>query len=272
MAKETLALLESGRFTAPNGAIINLGDAQTNAVKGTFVLTPERGHELLLETGAGGPPPLAAVTSERTQEAAARLVEAEGVDDLVLLNFASARNPGGGFINGAKAQEEDLTRCSGLYPCLVGQDLYYSVNRKQESLLYTDHLIYSPDVPWFRTRSLSDPDRFFTASVVTAPAPNAGQVLRRDANAGPAIEQTLRNRAGLVLALARSQGHRNLLLGAWGCGVFQNDPAIVADAFGQWLDKPTFAGDFDRAEFAIYDRTKNRHVLTAFEQRFHVHS
>ena len=96
--------------------------------------------------------PTIEVTAETTQHAARRLVESESVADLVLLNFASARNAGGGFINGAKAQEEDLCRCSGLYQCLISQRGYYDANRKQESALYTDHLIYSPNVPWFRTR------------------------------------------------------------------------------------------------------------------------
>src|SRR4029079_8799885 len=93
------------------------------------------------------------VTDETTQIAARRLVESEGVTDLVLLNFASARNAGGGFINGAKAQEEDLCRCSGLYPCLMSQPGYYEANRNNRSAIYTDHLIYSPQVPLFRARN-----------------------------------------------------------------------------------------------------------------------
>ena len=98
------------------------------------------------------------------------------------------------------------------------------VNRAQKSLLYTDHMIYSPSVPWFRTRSTNLLDYFFLASVITAPAPNAGQVLRRAPDASPEIEACVRRRAGMVLAVARELGHRNLLLGAWGCGVFRNDP------------------------------------------------
>ena len=68
-----------------------------------------------------------------------------------MLNFASARNPGGGFLRGAKAQEEDLCRCSGLYETLLECPTYYSVNRHQKSMMYTDHIIYSPKVVFFRT-------------------------------------------------------------------------------------------------------------------------
>ena len=57
----------------------------------------------------------------------------------------------------------------------------------------------------------------------------------------------------MVLAIARENKHRNLLLGAWGCGVFKNDPNMVADAFGAWLESPTFQGCFDRVVFAVYD-------------------
>jgi len=54
------------------------------------------------------------VTDETTQVAAHRLIMKEGITNLVLLNFASGKHPGGGFLKGSKAQEEDLCRCSGL--------------------------------------------------------------------------------------------------------------------------------------------------------------
>jgi len=92
--------------------------------------------------------------------------------------------------------------------------------------------------------------------------------LSRESNALPKIEAALRRRAGLVLAVAADNGHRTVLLGAWGCGVFRNDPALVADAFGKWLESDKFAGAFDRAVFAIYDRSKDRATLSAFKQRF----
>jgi hypothetical protein len=124
------------------------------------------------------------------------------------------------------------------------------------------------EVPWFRIRSRELLDDYFLASVITAPAPNAGQVLRRDSNALPAIEKILRQRAGYVLAVAQDNGHRSLLLGAWGCGVFANNAAMVADAFGQWLESPRFQGCFDRVVFGIYDSSKSKNTLNAFENRF----
>ncbi|HEY1013651.1 MAG TPA: TIGR02452 family protein, partial [Herpetosiphonaceae bacterium] len=226
VAKATLQILEDGRYEGPSGAVIEFAAEQRAAVAGTALYTPEQAMALMEADGTAGPPPLIEVTAESTQAAAYRLVTAEGCADPVLLNFASARNPGGGFLTGAKAQEEDLSRSSGLYPCLLTQPAYYDANRGQRSLLYTDHLIYSPRVPWFRVsnRELCEP--LFLASVITAPAPNAGEARRRGVG-GAEIEATLRRRSGLVLAVARERGHRTLVLGAWGCGVFRNRPELV---------------------------------------------
>jgi uncharacterized protein (TIGR02452 family) len=269
IAKETLDILERGEFVSPSGKTINFAAQQKMAEDGTKLYRPEDVGKLMEYTSdRDRGSPAIEVTDETTQVAAYRLVAIEGCEDLVLLNYASARNPSGGFINGAKAQEEDLARCSGLYPCQLTQPTYYEVNRLHDSLLYTNHLIYSPKVPWFRKRSRELLDEYFLASVITAPAPNAGQVLRREPNAQAEIESVLRERAGYVLAVARDNEHRSLLLGAWGCGVFCNDASMVADAFGRWLENPQFQGCFDRVTFGVYDSSKDKKTLTAFRDRF----
>jgi uncharacterized protein (TIGR02452 family) len=152
--------------------------------------------------------------------------------------------------------------------CLLTQPLYYTQNRAYPSKLYTDYAIYAPNVPWFRTHSRELLEYTFLSSVITAPVPNAGQVLRHDATAGPRIEAAIRRRAGIVLAIAREQRHRTLLLGAWGCGVFRNTPSMVADAFGTWLMSPEFRGCFDRVVFAVYDTGGEQRILRAFQTRF----
>ena len=275
-ATQTLKILDDGYFLAPDGRRVDIEPALSNAVEGSQLYTPEQASAILenltpatsSQVAVEATETVVEVTEETTQIAARRLVESESVSDLVLLNFASARNPGGGFINGAKSQEEDLCRCSGLYPCLMSQPAYYKANRDHESALYTDHLIYSPNVPWFRTRSRDQPHTMFLASVITAPAPNAGVVLSREPAAQSDVETVLRRRAGLVLAVAGEHRHRTLLLGAWGCGVFRNSPALVADAFGRWLQSATFAGAFDRIVFAIYDKSHGQTTLSAFRDRF----
>jgi len=149
---ETLAILESGRYTTPAGRVMNVGPAITAAAAATRSYAPEE-LRALRRTRPSDPSasrPWVEVTDETTQAAAARLLLEDRLPELVLLNFASARNAGGGFIKGAKAQEEDLCRASGLYPCLLRAPDYYAVNRAEGSLLYTDRLIYSPSVPFFR--------------------------------------------------------------------------------------------------------------------------
>ena len=269
IAKETLRILNEGKYISPSGKTIEFLAKQRAAVNGTILYSPEQGYNLLTKENLYDEVELVIeVTNETTQVAANRLVQNEGCLDLVLLNYASARSPGGGFINGAKAQEEDLARCSGLYPCLLAQPTYYEINRIQKSLLYTDYIIYAPNVPWFRTRNRELLEDIFLASVITAPAPNAGQALRRNVNALPDIEKALRRRAGIILAIARDNGHRTLLIGAWGCGVFRNNPNIVADIFGNWLTSSEFCGCFDRVIFAVYDTSHNKKTLQAFESRF----
>ncbi|MBX7223555.1 MAG: TIGR02452 family protein [Blastocatellia bacterium] len=269
IAKQTLQILDTGFIVTELGEQLSLEPALSQAVDRTRLYQPHQTEACLNHlVGRPGPPPAIEVTSETTQAAARRLVESESISDLVLLSFASARNPGGGFLNGAKAQEEDLSRCSGLYRCLLTQPAYYEANRANDSVLYTDHMIYSPCVPWFRTRSRDVPDTVFLASVITAPAPNAGVALQRDPHCGPALDAVLRRRAGMVLAVAAQEGHRNVLLGAWGCGVFRNNPVQVADAFGEWLRSERFAGWFDRVVFAVYDRTPQQGTLAAFQKQF----
>lgn len=272
IAQETLKILEAGAYTSPSGQPRSIAAAQAHARAHTLLYTPAQGAALLGEphtpTPVGYPASLnIQVLAMRTQEAALQLAQA-GHQDILVLNFASARNPGGGFTNGAKAQEEDLCRCSGLYLCQLEQMDYYHANRDQASMLYTDHVIYSPDVPWFRARSRELLEEPFLASVITAPAPNAGQARRRSALVEPQLQETLARRAGIVLAIARAHKRRTLVLGAWGCGVFDNAPAQVAEVFDQWLQDARFADAFDRVVFAIYARDKHDKNLSAFERRF----
>ena len=206
------------------------------------------------------------VTNERTQVAARRLVQEEGVEDLVVLNFASAKRPGGGFYKGARAQEEDLARASGLIRCLESQPDYYFKNQASGSSLYTDHMIYSPGVPWFRAEDNRLLERPFRASVITAPAPNAREHLKRFPGDKARLRETLDRRAGFVLALAAAQGHGTCLLGAWGCGVFGNDPEVVAKAFVNHLKGRRFRNRFERIVFAVFDPSNENKNFRAFKK------
>ncbi|MES2644634.1 MAG: TIGR02452 family protein [Myxococcota bacterium] len=267
VTRQTLAILEAGAYTAPSGARVDIGAAVASAVEGTVLYRPEHLSPLSHPPRRGGAPRFE-VTDETTAAAARRLVAGEGVHDVVALNFASAKNPGGGFLGAAKAQEEDLARASALYPCLLRAPGYYEANRACGTMLYTDHIIWSPRVPFFRDDKLALLETPFLLSVLTAPAPNAGEAERRGPVEHRGVGVTLRTRAAKVLAAAVLRNHRVLLLGAWGCGVFRNDPTDVAAAFGGWLAHPAFTGCFDRVVFAVYDPSKERRNLRAFQARF----
>ncbi|WP_437686052.1 TIGR02452 family protein [Sorangium sp. So ce176] len=267
VAADTVQIGSRGEYTSPSGATVHIRDRVLAAVKGTVLYRP--GSLDAWEPKARlDRPPVIEVTGETTGAAGRRLVEREGEARVVALNFASAKNPGGGFLRGAKAQEEDLARCSALYACLVEQREYYDQNRASGSFLYTDHLIYAPEVPFFRDEQHALLERPFALSIITMPAPNAGEALRRDGSVDQDIRATLERRAAMVLAAAGAHEHRCLVLGAWGCGVFRNDPREVADVFAQALDHPRFRGAFSRVVFAVYDRGDDQPNYRAFRERF----
>ncbi len=265
-AQEVLDLIEKGEYTT-NSGLIKFKDYQDFAERHSQLYRPEEGLQLIgFQSDPGAPAGKCEifVTDETTQIAAHRLTVTEN-KNIVLLNFASGRNAGGGFLRGSKAQEEDLCRCSGLYRCLAKGPNYYAYNRKYKNYTYSDNTIYTPNVPWFRKTSKEEPNDLFIASVITSPAPNASRC--KDKTEMGEIENILRQRAGIILAIAQEHGHKNLLLGAWGCGIFANDPVLVADIFGTWLESPRFNDAFDHVTFAVYCPGEDKSTLEAFKER-----
>lgn len=264
LAKQVLEILEHGYYDADHGRV-SIAKTQQNAVDGSCLYTPDKLLELRNVLSAGNAVPLVTV-SEGTTQLVARALAEDG--RLVLLNFASARNPGGGFIGGAKAQEEDLCRCSGLYKTLVPHTDYYESNRQQKCMLYTDHAIYSPDVPFFKIRGTGNllPDPFL-ASVITMPAPNTGPYLKRAGSSLAKLEACFAQRWLNVLAIARDQGHDTVLLGAWGCGAFRGDPVMASRTAKAAIRQ--MGADFKRIDFAIPGGGRiSRQNLKSFRQQF----
>ena len=251
IARATLDACEAGAYTSAAGERVEFGEAIEAAKRGTVLHDLARGG--LERAGGGGAagagPARIAVTDETTIEAIKRLAGEPG-GHLACLNFASAKNPGGGFLGGAQAQEESLARSSALYPCLVTQPTHYERNRANASAIYLDLAIFSPGVPFFRDDDGAWLDRPVLASVITCAAPNASALRQQRRFDAGAIERALRRRAAFVLAIAGHHGVRRLVLGAWGAGVFGNDPAMVASAFREPL-RGEYAGAFDEVVFAV---------------------
>ncbi|RST17713.1 TIGR02452 family protein [Streptomyces sp. WAC05374] len=264
IAKRTEEIVGAGRYEAGDGRPVSIGAQVAAALAGTrmygpepVAVTPDTGRTTRFE-----------VTGESSLEAAHRLVRA-APGEVAVLNFSSARNPGGGYLNGAQAQEEALCRASALYATLLRVPEFYAHHRADRSPFYTDRVIHSPGVPVFRDdrgRLLNSP---YTVGFLTSPAPNAGVIARRTPGEAGRVPAALASRAERVLQTAVACGYRRLVLGAWGCGVFQNDPAQVAGAFRALLTgEGPFAGHFDEVVFAVLDRTSGARTLGAFRDAF----
>ncbi|MFF4249603.1 TIGR02452 family protein [Streptomyces sp. NPDC001663] len=260
IAQQTEQIVAAGAYSAPDGREVPIAAAVAAARASTRMYGPE-------PIPVPPVPPADTffeVTGESSLEAARRLG-----GEVAVLNFASARNPGGGYLNGAQAQEEALCRASALYTCLIEAPQFYDHHRTHRDPFYTDRVIHSPAVPVFRDdrgRLLDEP---YLAGFLTSPAPNAGVVRRTTPERAAGLPGALAVRAERVLETAAAQGYRRLVLGAWGCGVFQNDPAQVAGAFRALLGPDgRFARTFEHVTFGILDRTTGNTVRGAFVRAF----
>lgn len=266
IAADTVAILSQGGYQAADGRHVRIADELRDAVAGTRLVLPGDA----LDPPERGPTSSARieVTGETTLAAAGRLAET-GDGQVACLNFASATRPGGGFLAGAQAQEESLARSSGLYSCLCAVPAYYAFHREHRDLLYSDRVIYSPAVPVFRDDHGGLLARPRMVAVLTAAAPNTGAIARDQPASLPDVSRVVRARAGQILAVAAHHRHRRLVLGAWGCGVFGNDPGEVAAAFAAHLGAGGGAhGLFTHVVFAIHDRAPGGPALSAFTRAF----
>ena len=211
------------------------------------------------------------VSRLRSFEAAAQYIGKR----TAVLNFASATNPGGGVEKGASAQEECLCRVSTLYPCLADQKMrasFYTPHRKNGNALHNDDIIYTPNVLVIKDDDhnlLSEP---FSVDIISCAAPNLRERPANQYNTGDTIKVQISDnellalhekRARKICSSAIANGVEILILGAFGCGAFQNDPHIVAQAYKNVL--PDFAHYFHTIEFAIYCRPADSINYDAFK-------
>jgi uncharacterized protein (TIGR02452 family) len=259
IAHETLRILNNGRYTTPAGRVVTIADALRAAMADTVMLLPDESVGPWL--AAGQRRAQIAVTNRSTLSAAYFLSAQYG--NVTALNFASAKHPGGGFLAGARAQEESLARASGIYACLKAKFEFYAHHRERQTSLYSDRVIYSPRVPVFRDEAGTLLDQPWLCSFITAAAVNAGAVRQNEPAHAADIEAVMRRRARKVLEVAAAKGADALILGAWGCGVFKNEPRVVAGIFRDLLRRE-FATAFAYVEFAVLDHEPGSPVHEAF--------
>lgn len=162
-------------------------------------------------------------------------------DKLCVLNFASYKKPGGGFINGSLAQEESICHDSTLFNVISSQKFvsYYEDNKKHTNNgLYRNIAIYSPNIVFSNTVTM--------VNVITCAAANLSIFTGAKYKAYDAI----RNRIKFILDIAEKNNETTLILGAFGCGIFKNDPEYVASTFKDLLNSTNYY-HFKKVIFAI---------------------
>lgn len=219
------------------------------------------------------------VIAAKTFETAVNVHKSFPDKKIAVLNFASATRPGGGVKNGSSAQEESLCRCSTLFPTIDRKWLhekYYDANRQARDIRHTDACIYSPGVIICKTdesipKRLDEAD-FVTVDVISCAAPNLRNEPANQYNpeTGKPVKMEPQKlydlhvrRAKHIMHVAAANGVDILILGAFGCGAFQNDPDTVAQAYRAALKD--YRDKFDSIVFAIYCSGADRSNLEAFE-------
>lgn len=186
-----------------------------------------------------------------------------------VLNFASYFNPGGGVREGSRAQEESLCRVSTLFFKLTEPEMaegFYMPHRRKWTPLFTDDLIFTSGITVFKTDSLIPKEMpeqdWFDVDVITCASPDLRYDVDIDAGRLKALHE---KRLRRILDVALLNGAETVILGAFGCGVFRNDPRVVASAFRSVTEDYLHA--FKEIEFGVYDGPENTN-FNAFEKEF----
>lgn len=260
LGRSAVEAAQVGFYTDPSGQTIAWRDAVQAACAAKVSIPPEAALPNLGQ--AAFPETTLQVTNETTMGASQRLAK-QGLKPLAL-NFANGLTPGGGFLNGARAQEEVLCRSSALYQTLIN-DPMYEAHSQRPLPDSTDWAIYSPNVPIFRTDDGTELPQPWLLSFITCAAPYAPTIGQ------PQSGDLLQKRIHRILAIAKAYGYSTLVLGAWGCGAFANDTHRTALDFRQALET-TYSGAFSNIVFAISDWSPERKFLGPFRDVFSAHS
>lgn len=277
IAKETMAITKSKEYEL-DGQVISLPKIDYEEVS---VLSPEDGQELLgldlddlYEQSIGRRKELEdrkepedrkmckiSITTEDSFQAGRRY------DKVLVMNFANAHCPGGGFRFGANAQEEALCRCSTLYASITSKKAskMYLYNNTHLGRVESDYMLISPNVCVFRDEKYQLLEKPVVLGVVTIAAPNRyGAALVASEKL---VRETMMRRIRIMLRAAIKDGFCNLVLGAWGCGAFGNKPDQVSGYFREILVTEGYGRYFDEICFAIYG-TEDGKNIRAFKDCF----
>ncbi|HIZ83758.1 MAG TPA: TIGR02452 family protein [Firmicutes bacterium] len=270
VALENMQLINNGTFM-PGGASRRLQNRMMRRCKEVDILRVPDLRRLREEFWSRYRPPvperrpLCRVENMDCCTAARRLADR---GKPLLMNFADPYTPGGGYLIGAAAQEEDICRRTTLYASLSHQEAYevYRLNRILHRPADTGCMIWSPNVYIFRDDMLRRTEDIAEISVLSLPAPNlngAAAQMRPEE-----VERVMLRRMENFFMKAAAEGCRLLVLGAWGCGVFGHDPHRVADCFYRTLFEKGLGAFFQEIVFAVLDHTPEQRNFRAFAEKF----
>jgi len=260
IARQTIEILENGYYLNNQNQHIDIKNAQESAIKNSTLYRPDDFDTLESKSKEFIKNNNFKTSIEITNESTIEAVIRQAFDNkIACLNFASAKNPGGGFLNGSQAQEESLARATGLYPCIEQMKEMYSFNKNLKTCLYSNYMIFSKQVPVIRDTNDNLLDNFCKVSIITSPAVNTGVVKQREPENIASIENVMRDRISMIFNVALINQVETLILGAWGCGVFQNDPEMIALLFADQLNGK-YKNAFKKVVFAILDNPKKSTV------------
>jgi uncharacterized protein (TIGR02452 family) len=207
LARGTVEIVDRGSYRSSSGRVVDIAAPVRSCLEATRYYPPEEVKRLrkrvLGHSGAEHPTVLE-VVNETTLSGIARVLSG-GQGAVAVLIFASAKNPGGGFLNGSDAQEESVARSSALYASQLRAWEFYERHRMSSSLLYSDAMILSHGCPIFRDDDGTLLDEPRMAAFITSAAPNAGAFHNRPTELS-SIPDVFRRRSEYVLALAHVWG------------------------------------------------------------------
>jgi uncharacterized protein (TIGR02452 family) len=260
VGRETVAILREGRYVSSRGVHVDISSQLDNAVKETTEYPPN--CEVDVDPRLGFSPRIS-VENQSVITVGCRLAR-DG--SIAALNFASSSLPGGSLLSGARAQEEAIARSSGLFACLKHQPMY-EFHKARLDAMSSHYVIYSPQVPVFRTDEGELLDEPWLMSIITCPAVNAVALSKYAPERMSEVPRVMRERAHKVLAIAVHHGRRRLILGAWGCGTFGIESVVIAGIFHELLTT-TFAQAFEMVVFAITDWSEEQRFIGPFRDAF----
>ncbi len=220
------------------------------------------------------------VSKKRTLEAAAAYKDMR----VAVHNFASATNPGGGVTKGSTAQEECLCRCSALYEMLNTKEMwdgFYIPHRAASDPVHNDDIIYTPGVVVFKTDTsapVTMPEsEWYEVDVITCAAPNLrdnpsnpynqNDGMRKVKISDKELLEIHEKRLRRILDVAAYNDDEVVVLGAFGCGAFQNKPEVVARAAANVIGD--YLNAFRIIEFAVYCSPRDLRNYDVFKRAIH---